>query len=231
MRTASAQTRQVTLSAGCIFVLPLSFLFLSYRLCYLILHPCEAVWCQREEQHLLWSGGVCAVHCQMFSAFHHLQQSPLCLPEALEIRQPKVICEGISFILRCYFVGFWCRNAGILHVLPLWRFLANFQPVYFRFAVCVCPKARNIAVCIEFRDSDEEEAVALKVKCMQENMRKNPPRIILSVQELMGYCCCFSVHLRPAWRTLVYQKCLCLRVTSPAKSWILRWSKHTLPNL
>lgn len=28
---------------------------------------------------------------------------------------------------------------------------------------CVCPQARNIAVCIEFRDSDEEDAVSLKV--------------------------------------------------------------------
>lgn len=65
------------------------------RLCYLILHSCEAVRCQREDQHLLWSGGVRAVHSQMFSAFHHLQQSPLCLPEALEVRQPKVICKGI----------------------------------------------------------------------------------------------------------------------------------------
>lgn len=28
---------------------------------------------------------------------------------------------------------------------------------------CVCPQARNIAVCIEFRDSDEEDALSLKV--------------------------------------------------------------------
>lgn len=28
----------------------------------------------------------------------------------------------------------------------------------------LCPQARNIAVCIEFRDSDEEDAVSLKVK-------------------------------------------------------------------
>lgn len=28
---------------------------------------------------------------------------------------------------------------------------------------CVRPQARNIAVCIEFRDSDEEDAVSLKV--------------------------------------------------------------------
>lgn len=33
------------------------------------------------------------------------------------------------------------------------------------FLTCaVCHQARNIAVCIEFRDSDEEDAVSLKVK-------------------------------------------------------------------
>lgn len=76
-----------------------------YRLCYLILHSCEAVWCQREDQRLLWSGGVCAVHSQMFSAFHHLQQSPLRLPEALEVRQPKVVCKGIAHFLPSSVIG------------------------------------------------------------------------------------------------------------------------------
>lgn len=31
------------------------------------------------------------------------------------------------------------------------------------FPHCVCPQARNIAVCIEFKESDEEDAVPLKV--------------------------------------------------------------------
>lgn len=41
------------------------------------------------------------------------------------------------------------------------------------FPHCVCLQARNIAVCIEFKDSDEEDAVSLKVnsnvswKCFQ----------------------------------------------------------------
>lgn len=77
---------------GCLFNLPSAPV---HRLCYLILHSCEAVWRRREGQHLLWSGGVCAVHSQMLSAFHHLQQSPLCLPETLEVWQSKVIREGI----------------------------------------------------------------------------------------------------------------------------------------
>lgn len=34
---------------------------------------------------------------------------------------------------------------------------------WINFAHCVCLQARNIAVCIEFKDSDEEEAVSLKV--------------------------------------------------------------------
>lgn len=93
MKAVPAQTRLVTLSAGYLFSLPLASV---YRLCYLILHSCEAVRCQREDQHLLRSGGVCAVHSQMFSAFHHLQQSPLYLPEALEVRQPEVVCKGIA---------------------------------------------------------------------------------------------------------------------------------------
>lgn len=76
---------------GCLFNLPPAPV---HRLCYLILHSCEAVWRRREGQHFLWSGGVCAVHSQMLSAFHHLQQSPLCLPETLKVWQPKVICEG-----------------------------------------------------------------------------------------------------------------------------------------
>lgn len=77
---------------GCLFNLPPAPV---HRLCYLILHSCEAVWRRREGQHLLWSGGVCAVHSQMLSAFHHLQQSPLCLPKTLEVWQPKVIRKGI----------------------------------------------------------------------------------------------------------------------------------------
>lgn len=93
-----------------------------YRLCYLILHSCEALRCQREDQHLLWSGGVCAVHSQMFSAFHHLQQSPLYLPEALEVWQPKVVCKGIanfcSTVLICR--GNWHRKKNdddfVLHM-------------------------------------------------------------------------------------------------------------------
>ncbi len=67
-----------------------------HRLCYLILHSREVVWSHWEDQHLFWSRGICAMHSQMFSAFHHLQQSPLCLPEALEVWQPKVICKGIT---------------------------------------------------------------------------------------------------------------------------------------
>lgn len=119
-------------------------------------------------------------------------------PKHLKYDSQKSFAKVFHLFCAVILLVYWCRNAGILHVLPLWRFLANFQPVYFRFAVCVCPKARNIAVCIEFRDSDEEEAVALKVKCMQENMRKNPPRIILSVRELMGYCCCSQcIYGRP----------------------------------
>lgn len=31
------------------------------------------------------------------------------------------------------------------------------------FSLCACLQARNIAVCIEFRDSDDEDAVSLKV--------------------------------------------------------------------
>lgn len=32
-----------------------------------------------------------------------------------------------------------------------------------------------------------------------------------------------TVHLRSAWRTLVYQKCLCSSIASPAEPGILRW--------
>lgn len=80
-----------------------------YRLRYLILHSREAAGRRREGQHLLWSGGVCAVHSQMFSAFHHLQQSPLRLPEALEVWQPEVICKGIRSF---YWKASLCRTTG-----------------------------------------------------------------------------------------------------------------------
>lgn len=228
MRTASAQTRQVTLSAGCLFVLSCFSLIDCVTSSYIPVKQFDV----SEKSNIFVEVEEfvpCIAKCsQPFTIYNnHLYV----YPKHLKYDSQKSFAKVFHLFCDVILLVYWCRNTGILNVLPLWRFLANFQPVYFRFAVCVCPKARNIAVCIEFRDSDEEEAVALKVKCMQENMRKNPPRIILSVGELMGYCCCFSVHLRPAWRTLVYQKCLCLSVTSPAKSWILRWSKHTLPNL
>lgn len=121
------------------------------RLCYVLLHSCEAVWCQREEQHLFWGGGVCAVHCQMLSAFHHLQQSPLCLPEALEIWRPKGIRKGI-YIFIMQFTNFHFGN--IIHP-------------------CIFPQARNIAVCIEFRDSDDEDAASLKVKVGRNFQKKS----------------------------------------------------------
>lgn len=42
----------------------------------------------------------------------------------------------------------------------------NFSCLWFfpNWVVVSVPQARNIAVCIEFKDSDEEEAVSLKVK-------------------------------------------------------------------
>lgn len=94
------------------------------------------------------------------------------------------------------------------------------------FACCFCPQARNIAVCIEFKDSDEEEAVSLKVKsnvswkCFQIPKGQHLPS-----QELTNYCYHSKVHLWPTWRTLVYQKCLCCCITSPAEPWILRRGK------
>lgn len=106
MKSAPAQTRWVTLSADGLFGFshPLPPASVC-RLCYLILHSCEAVWCEREDQHLLWSGGVCAMHSQMFSAFHNLQQSPLRLPEALEVRQPEVFCKGTVTLKYCNMIS------------------------------------------------------------------------------------------------------------------------------
>uniref|UniRef100_A0A3P9JBQ9 Dedicator of cytokinesis 9 n=1 Tax=Oryzias latipes TaxID=8090 RepID=A0A3P9JBQ9_ORYLA len=60
-------------------------------------------------------------------------------------------------------------------------------------------KARNIAVCIEFRDSDDEDAASLKVKVGRNFQKKS----ILSYMNF--FFCIYSVHLWETWRTLVYQ--------------------------
>lgn len=57
----------------------------------------------------------------------------------------------------------------------------------------LCPQARNIAVCVEFKDSDEEEAVSLKVNsqifpasaCPKEGP-SNPLSIALIPQRIYG---------------------------------------------
>lgn len=73
------------------------------RLRHFLLHPCASLW-GRWTRASVRGRGVRPVHREVLASFHHLQQSPLRLPETPEIRQPEGLCEGktpaLSFTAR-----------------------------------------------------------------------------------------------------------------------------------
>lgn len=76
---------------------------------------------------------------------------------------------------------------GEFHSLPLPRLLG----CWLIFHPCVRPQARNIAVCIEFRDSDEEDAVSLKVN--QDASRKwFSPLFLLALLTVLALQCIYG---------------------------------------
>lgn len=126
-----------------------SKLFFSSRLCHSFLYSYKAFW-EELWEHCSWSGGACPRSCKILLSLHCLQKPPLCLPLAFEVWEPESVCKGEQ--TREQAAG---RLGGLWGDAMTWSNGSSF---------CSSPfQARNIAVCIEFRDSDEADSRPLKV--------------------------------------------------------------------
>lgn len=142
---------------------PVTRLLSSHRYRHFLLHSCQALW-GRLRAGVGGGRGVSPRGGQVQLPLHHLQEPALHLPLSAQVRQPEDLHQGVWSQARWWWE--W-----ILKISVLWL---SWSLIYYLLCcvhwlsdIMFSPhQARNIAVCIQFRDSDEEGGAPLKVSCM-----------------------------------------------------------------
>jgi len=102
--------------------------------------------------------------------------------------------------------------------------VSSFQDHVFSFSYVT--QARNIAVCVEFRESDEEDAQPLKVNICPKTYRECRIYLIWP-EDNIAPCLCMSllcvVYLWSSRRSSLHQTCLCCCSAPPAKPRVFWW--------
>ncbi len=165
----------------------------------------------------------------MLSAFYHLQQSSLCLSQTPQIWQPEVFRQGtlalssenfLLFPFSCKISAlcqrYWHEMVSALREQALRDSTVSSFLAYVR-SLSYVTQARNIAVCVEFRESDEVDAQALKVQGCPNNFLMTDIQKILKVfswpcSSLPLFCPSLHCPVEIKLKGQITLPCLCVPV-------------------